>query len=44
MLDDAGEASVFVDDAHEGQPVCLVVYRPDAPDRILAMLSTKAGE
>ena len=44
VLDDDGEASVFVDDAHEGQPVCLVIYRRDAPDRILVMLPTKAGE
>ena len=44
ILDDAGEASVGIDDAHEGRELCVVVYRSDAPDEVLARRPTKAGE
>ena len=42
-LDDAGEANLGVDTDYEGQTVCIVVYRQDAPQDILAKLVTKAG-
>ena len=44
VLDDAGEASLNIGDEHEGQPLCLVIYRPEMPDRILATMPTRAGE
>ncbi|NGM24331.1 BREX-1 system phosphatase PglZ type B [Roseomonas stagni] len=42
-LDDAGEANLGVDLDHEGQTVCVVLYRPDAPADVVAKLVTKAG-
>ncbi|HWL82094.1 MAG TPA: BREX-1 system phosphatase PglZ type B [Roseomonas sp.] len=42
-LDDAGEANLGVDGDHEGQTVCVVVYRPETPHDIAAKLVTKAG-
>jgi len=42
-LDDAGEANLGVDMDHEGQTVCVVVYRAGAPKEVLAKLVTKAG-
>lgn len=42
-LDDAGEASLGVDTDYEGQTLCIVVHRPEAPDDVLAKLVTRAG-
>lgn len=42
-LDDAGEANLGVDSDYEGKTVCVVVYRPEAPQDILAKLVTQAG-
>ncbi|GGC64298.1 hypothetical protein GCM10011504_48020 [Siccirubricoccus deserti] len=42
-LDDAGEANLGVDMDHEGQTVCVVIYRAEAPKDVVAKLVTKAG-
>jgi len=42
-LDDAGEANLGIDDAHEGAALYVVIYRAGVPDEVLGMLPTKAG-
>lgn len=43
LLDDAGEANLGIDDTHEGTTVCVVIYRAEAPDEVVAMLPMQAG-
>lgn len=42
-LDDAGEVNLGIDDAYEGKPLCVVLYRAETPDDVVVKLSTKAG-
>jgi hypothetical protein len=42
-LDDGGEVNLLIDDLHEGKEVCAVLYRPEAPNDVVAKLITRAG-
>jgi hypothetical protein len=42
-LDDAGEANLGVNSDYEGQAVCVVLYKSNAPQDVVAKLVTKAG-
>ena len=42
-LDDAGEVNLGIDDIYEGTTICVVVYRAESPDEILAMALSKGG-
>ncbi len=43
-LDEAGEANLGIDDQHEGLALCVVLYRSEKPNEIVAKLMTKAGD